>query len=57
MKIFFVYILLMHDTLGEHRVTAFVHKDTCDTNAQELNAKVGDHRAMHWDCVPQAVER
>ena len=59
MKIFIVWLLMMYDHTGsgEHIVTAMAHEDVCQTTADKLNASAGDHRAMHWNCPKQAVER
>lgn len=57
MKIIFVWLLLMHDSQGDHRVTAFFHENDCRIQALELTVRAGDKRGMRWDCERQGVEK
>jgi len=57
MKIFFVWLLMMHDGTGTHIPTAFVQESVCRITADELNARAGDKRNMRWTCERQGVEK
>lgn len=57
MKIFFVWLFIMQDHLGQHTVAGFAHEQDCNSTAESLNAAAGPHRGMHWFCQKQAIER
>ncbi len=57
MKIFIVWLLMLHDTTGTHIVTGLAHEDACRITADELNARAGSKRELHWTCDKQAIER
>jgi hypothetical protein len=57
MNVFFIWLYIMNDDYGQHIVTAFAEESICRHLADEMNAAVGPHRNLHWECQKQAVER